>query len=60
MDNNHPRKHTIRALELADGGLISWQELSEAALKYLSDDDVGDLLRINELPYNDDEEEGDN
>lgn len=49
MTDTHPRKHTIQALTLADEGLITWQELAEAALKYLSDDDVKDLLQINDL-----------
>jgi len=54
MTNTNPRRHTIQALTLADEGQITWQELAEAALKYLSDYDVKDLLQINDLLPNSD------
>lgn len=43
------RKATCRALELADEGLISYRTLAECALKWMSEDDVKEMLRANEL-----------
>ena len=38
-----------RALELVDEGFISAEDLLTAALKYMSTDDVEDMLDCNEL-----------
>ena len=38
-----------RALELVDEGIISAEDLLTAALKYMSTDDVEDMLDCNEL-----------
>ena len=38
-----------RALELVDEGIISAEDLLTAALKYMSTDDVADMLDCNEL-----------
>ena len=43
------RKTTCRALELADEGIISWKALAEAALKWMSEDDVAEMLKANEI-----------
>ena len=37
------------ALELVDNGLVSAEELLTMALKYMSNDDVEDMLDSNEL-----------
>ena len=37
------------ALELVDNGLVSAEELLTMALKYMSNDDVEDMLDTNEL-----------
>lgn len=50
------RKATCRALELADEGLISYKFLAECALKWMSEDDVAEMLKANEL-YVEDEDE---
>ena len=43
------RKATCRALELADEGLISYRTLAECALKWMSEDEVAEMLKANEL-----------
>ena len=38
-----------KAMELVDNGIISWEDLATMALKYMSTDDVEDMLDANEL-----------
>ena len=48
------------AMELVDNGMVSWEDLAVMALKYMSTDDVEDMLDTNELSdrfLEDDEEE---
>lgn len=49
------RRQTNRLLEMADDGVISWQSLAEAALEYMSEDDVADLAK-DFIPFDDEEE----
>ena len=37
------------AMELVDNGYVSWEDLATMALKYMSTDDVEDMLDANEL-----------
>lgn len=53
------RKATNKALELCENGLISYRTLAEMALKWMSDDEVSEMLRANELLYTDEEENED-
>lgn len=53
------RKTTCKALEMADQGLISWKTLAECALKYMSEDEVADMLKANEIIVEEDEDEED-
>ena len=50
------------AYELAENGTVSWEDLATMALKYMSTDDVADMLDCNELSSrfaDDDEDEED-
>ena len=47
------------ALELVDNGVITAEDLLVCALKYMSTDDVEDMLRANELPTTESELYGD-
>jgi hypothetical protein len=38
-----------KAMELVDNGYVSWEDLATMALKYMSTDDVEDMLDCNEL-----------
>jgi hypothetical protein len=43
------REYTNKALEMVDQGLIDAEYLLVCALKYMSEDDVRDMLEANEL-----------
>ena len=43
------RTQTIRLLEMMDEGLISAQAIAEMALAYMSEDDVADMMRANDI-----------
>ena len=52
------RKQTTRLLEMMDEGLISAQAVAEMALSYMSEDDVADMMRSNDI-LDDEEDEDD-
>lgn len=43
------RKVTTKVLEMAHEGLISWYDLATMALKWMSEDDIADMLRANDV-----------
>ena len=43
------RTQTTRLLEMMDEGLISAQSVAEMALSYMSEDDVADMMRCNDI-----------
>jgi len=51
------RTQTTRLLEMMDEGLISAQAIAEMALAYMSEDDVADMMRANDI-LEDDEDDG--
>ena len=51
------REATNRALRLCEEGLISYKTLATMALKFMSDDEVSEMLRANELLYDEETEE---
>ena len=51
------RKETTRLLEMMDEGLISAQAIAEMALAYMSEDDVADMMRANDI-LDEDEDDG--
>ena len=53
------RKITCKLLEQADEGMLSWQTLAECALRYMSEDEVAEMARANELLDDDEEEDED-
>lgn len=46
---NNAREYTCRLLEAMDAGLISAETIAVACLDYLSDTDVEDMIRSNDL-----------
>ena len=50
------RKETTRLLEMMDEGLICATAVAEMALAYMSEDDVADMMRANDIL--DDEDDG--
>ena len=51
------RTQTNKLLEMMDEGLISAQAIAEMALSYMSEDDVADMMRSNDI-LEDDEDDG--
>lgn len=43
------RQTTNKVRELAEEGMISWRDLAEMALSWMSEDDVADMARANDL-----------
>lgn len=43
------RQATNKVCELAEEGMISWRDLAEMALSWMSEDDVADMARANDL-----------
>ena len=43
------RTQTTRLLEMMDEGVITAQSVAEMALSYMSEDDVADMMRCNDI-----------
>jgi len=52
------RTQTTKLLEMMDEGLISAQAVAEMALSYMSEDDVEDMMRANDILDEEDEDDG--
>ena len=50
------RTQTIKLLEMMDEGLISAQAIAEMALAYMSEADVEDMMRANDILDEEDDE----
>jgi hypothetical protein len=50
------RTQTTRLLEMMDEGLITAEAVAEMALAYMSEDDVADMMRANDILDEEDEE----
>ena len=53
------RKFTNRLLELMDEGCIDAADIVMACVKYMSEDEVADMMVVNDILVEDDEEFGD-
>ena len=52
------RTQTNRLIDMMDEGLISAQAIAEMALSYMSEDDVADMMRANDILDEEDEDDG--
>jgi hypothetical protein len=52
------RRRTIELIEAVESGILSWESIARAALCYMSEDDVADMARCNELLADDDDADG--
>jgi hypothetical protein len=59
LEYNMARKQTNYLLELIDSGMIDANTVVTMALKYMSEDEVADMMRCNDILVEDDEEFGD-
>jgi len=53
------RQQTNYLLELIDSGMLDARDVVTMAVKYMSEDEVADMMRINDVLVEDDEEFGD-
>jgi hypothetical protein len=51
------RTQTNKLIEMMDEGLISAEAVAEMALAYMSEDDVADMMRANDILDEEDEDE---
>jgi hypothetical protein len=52
------RTQTNRLIDMMDEGLITAQFVAEMALAYMSEDDVADMMRANDILDEEDEDDG--
>ena len=52
------RTQTNRLIDMMDEGVISAQAIAEMALAYMSEDDVADMMRANDILEEEDEDDG--
>ena len=52
------RTQTTRLLEMMDEGLISAEAVAEMALAYMSEDEVADMMRANDILEEEEEDDG--
>ena len=50
------REYTMKLLNMMDEGLISAKDVAEMALGYMSEDDVEDMMRVNDILDEDEDE----
>lgn len=43
------REVSIKLMEAVDEGMLTWQQIAEAALRYMPEDEVADMAKKNEL-----------
>ena len=53
------REYTSKLIAMMDEGIISAEAVAEMALAYMSEDDVKDMCRANDLLIGEDDEEDD-
>lgn len=51
------RKYTNKLLEMVDEGLLDRDSVIMACVKYMSEDEVRDMMHINEFTIEEDEED---
>jgi hypothetical protein len=52
------REMTSKLIAMMDEGLISAEAVAEMALAYMSEDDVADMMRANDILMEEDEDDG--
>jgi len=45
-----------RVLEFCDEGLLSWEDVAVMALKFMSEQQIREMVRLNELDLEDEDE----
>jgi len=53
------RDYTCKVLEAIDEGILDYKAVAEAALRFMSEDDVKEMCHANELLIEDEDEDED-
>ena len=53
------RQYTDKLLEMVENGLLDKDQVILACVKFMSEDDVAEMMRINEMLIDEEEEEND-
>lgn len=51
------RKATNKLIDMAETGMISWKDIAIMSLKWMSEDSVADMLRANDVIFEEDDED---
>ena len=51
------REYTNKIIEMAEDGIIDWEDIARAALNWMSEDDVRDMAYDNMILEDEDEDE---
>lgn len=54
---SNPRKYTTKLLEMLDQGLITKDYVIMACLKYMSEHQVEDMMRCNDIIWEEDDDD---
>ena len=54
---NGVRDYTNELIERADQGILTWKQIAQAALQYMSEDDVKNMAESNEFIEDEDDDE---
>ena len=55
---NESRQATCQVIELAEEGVLLWEQIARDCMNYMSEDEVADMARINGyLEFEEDEDE---
>jgi len=55
---NESRQATRQVIEMAEEGVLLWEQIARDCMNYMSEDEVADMARINGyLEFEDDEDE---
>ena len=49
------RQATNKVHELAEDGMISWRDLAEMVLSWMSEDEVAEMARANDILYDEED-----
>ena len=56
---NESRQATREVLDLAEQGVLLWEQIARDCMNYMSEDEVADMARINDYFESEEEDEDD-
>ena len=53
------KSYSQQVIELAENGILSWEEIARECIQEMSEDDVEDMCRTCDWPIDDDDDDDD-